>query len=69
VALETPRAPQTSATVLERSLKMEDASFIFCSSVIGFLPPFLPRTLAASNPAIDLSRRMSLSNSATAPKT
>ena len=36
--------------------------------MIGLRPPFLPLTLAASSPAIVLSRMMSRSNSATLAK-
>jgi hypothetical protein len=46
-----------------------DASAIFPSSIAGFLPPFRPLALAASSPAIVLSRIRFLSNSATAPNT
>ena len=64
MARETPRAPQTSATVLERSLNIDEAEATYFSSMTGFLAPFLPLALAASRPAIVLSRMMSRSNSA-----
>jgi hypothetical protein len=46
-----------------------EASTIFLAFIVGFLPPFLPRALAASRHAMVLSRIRSHSNSPTAPKT
>lgn len=64
-----PTVWQTSLMGVSQSRISFEASVIFFRSITGLRPPLRPLALAASGPAIVLSRMTSRSNSATEPTT
>ena len=66
---ETLKASQTSLAPFDLYFNNIAVASLIFSSMTRLLPPVLPLTLAASNPAIVLSRITSLSNSAMEAKT
>ena len=64
----TAKCLATSFLVISELDNMAAAFWMSASDIAGFRPPFLPRALAACNPAIVRSLIRSCSNSARAPK-